>query len=58
MISEEGRIRKEGQRDHNLLAHNVYVRLLEMQRLNQVNDLAFASIVEATMKSKSTQGSF
>jgi len=27
MISEEGRIREEGQRDHNLLAHNVYVRL-------------------------------
>jgi len=43
---------------HNelVLAHNVYVRLLEMQRLNQVNDPAFASIVEATMKSKSTQG--
>jgi len=56
MINEEGRIREEGQRDHNLLAHNLYVCLLELQGSDQVNELAFASIIEAMMMSKSIQG--
>jgi len=41
-----------------MLVHNVYAHLLELQGLNQVNELTFVSVVEATMMLKSTQGLF
>jgi len=42
--------------DCMLLAHNVYAHFWRMQGLNQVNELVFASIVEAMMMLKFTQG--